>query len=349
MSERSHDVHVLSFYGNGELLEELKETGARFWTAEKRGRWNMAGFLVRLVRELRRIRPDVVYSSMPAANIASTLVYPLVGKPDTVWRLAASEMDLSRYHWFSALSYKVEAMLASRPGAIVANSFAGREAAVRRGFPAGNLNVIVNGIRTDIFASREQLGEALKRSWGLDERKWIVGQVARSDPKKGYEDFLSAAKMLCERRADVQFVCIGVDPGEYAARLKETARQMGIADRVIWRGIEDDMVSVYNVLDINTLSSRFGEGVPNSIGEAMACGVPCVVTDVGDSGKIVGETGEVVAPGSPEQLVQGWTRLLSRLESNRVEIGRKARERIVENFSVDSYIDKTEELLLSFR
>lgn len=346
---RGHDVHVLSFYGGGKLTAELKDTGANFRAVTKHGRWDMAGFFVRLVRELRRIEPEVVYSSMPAANIMGALIRPLTRKPDVVWRLASSEMDLSEYHWFPALSYRVEAMLASIPELIVANSSAGRAAALGRGYPAEKVNVVVNGIQTGVFEPRRDSGHALKRAWGLDEGKWTVGQVARSDPKKGYEEFLAAAKILCEQRADVQFVCVGVDSGDYTLRLKDEAERKGIADRVIWRGIEDDMVPVYNAMDINTLASRFGEGFPNAVGEAMACGVPCVVTDVGDSAVIVGDCGGVVAPGSPEQLAQGWMRLLSRLETGREGLNDKARKRIVENFSVDRYIDETEKLLRGLR
>lgn len=349
LARRGHDVHVLSFYGGGKLVTEMSDTGATFATVTKRGRWDMAGFLVRLVRELRRIGPDVIYSSMPAANITGALIRPLVRKPDVVWRLASSEMDLSRYHWFSALSYRVEAMLASIPGLIIANSSAGRAAALGRGYPADRMSVVVNGIQTAIFQPRRESGQAIKRAWGLDNGKWTVAQVARSDPKKGYEDFLAAAKILCDQRDDVQFVCVGVDSGDYTLRLKDEAERKGISDRMLWRGVEEDMGPVYNAMDINTLASRFGEGFPNAVGEAMACGVPCVVTEVGDSAVIVGDCGEVVAPGSPEQMAQAWTRLLARLETGGAALRDEARKRIVENFSVDRYIDETEKLLRGLR
>lgn len=346
LSAKGHDVHVLTFHDNGALVPELQATGAVVRPVKKQGRWDVAGFLVRLVRELRSIAPDVVYSSMPAANVASALTRSLVRGPAVVWRLASSEMDLAEYHWFSALSYKVEAMLASTPELIVANAISGREAAVRRGYPADHVKVIANGIQTGLFVPREQSGKAVRHAWGLDESKWTIGQVARSDPKKGYEDFLSAAKILRGIRTDVQFLCIGVDSGEYALRLKERAKQAGISGCVTWRGIEAEMGPVYNAMDINTLSSRFGEGFPNAVGEAMSCSVPCVVTDVGDSGIIVGDTGETVPPGSPEQLARGWTRVIDRLEADQGDLKRMTRQRIVDHFSVERYIDETEQLLL---
>lgn len=349
LATKGHEVHVLSFYADGGLLQDLLQSGAQVKTVGKHGRWDMAGFLVRLVRELRRIRPEVLYSSMPAANIVGCLAGRLAGRPRIVWRVASSEMDLARYDRFSALSYRIEAACSSMPEVIVANSAAGREAAVQRGFAPGKVRVVRNGVRTDVFQPHSDAGAALRRQWGLDDGSWIIGQVARSDPKKGYEDFLDAAALLCERRSDVRFLCVGVEPDDYAHRLGDRAVRNSIASRVTWRGMEDDMRSVYNAMDINTLASRFGEGCPNTIGEAMACGVPCVVTDVGDSGVVVGRTGEVVPPASPAELAAGWMSLLTKLEADPAAIKSAARTRIIEDFSVERYVEETEAILLGIQ
>lgn len=349
LSNRGHEVYVLSFYANGELLPDLERAGVPVRTLNKKGRWDMAGFFLRLVRLIRRIGPDVLYSSMPAANIVAVLAGRLAGDPALVWRVASSEMDLSRYHWFSGLSYRIEALCASRPAAVVANSYAGRDAVVQRGFAAESVKVVSNGIRTNVFAPAANVGATLRRRWELDDSKWTIGQVARSDPKKGYEDFLDAAALLCGQRSDVQFLCVGVDSGDYARGLKDRAQRIGVADRVTWRGMEEDMFPVYNAMDINTLASRFGEGCPNAVGEAMACGVPCVVTDVGDSAMMVGETGAVVSPASPQALAQAWARLLASLETDKTATSKAVRERIRREYSVDRYIDETEALLLGIQ
>jgi glycosyltransferase involved in cell wall biosynthesis len=266
-----------------------------------------------------------------------------------VWRVASSEMDLARYNWFSGLSYRVEALCAAMPGAIVANSHAGGKAVVGRGFPPDRVSVVWNGIRTDLFRPGPGAGAAFRRDRGLASASWLIGQVARSDPKKGWEDFIDAAKKLCDRRSDVRFLCVGVEPGDYGRGLKERAERLGIGNRITWCGLEQDIVSVYNALDINTLASRFGEGCPNAVGEAMACGVPCVVTDVGDAALVVGRREQVVPPGKPEALAEAWARLLERLESDRDEISARSRERIMERFGVERYVNETEAVLLGVR
>ncbi|MCF7969324.1 MAG: glycosyltransferase, partial [Methylococcaceae bacterium] len=105
--------------------------------------------------------------------------------------------------------------------------------------------------------------------------------------------------------------------------------------------IRQDMPAVYNALDLAVSASLFGEGVSNMIGEAMACGIPCVTTDVGDSAWMVGETGVVVIPGQPEALAQGIQTQLERLERQGESLGLAARQHIETHLSVDALIDNT--------
>lgn len=345
LASKGHIVSLVSFYNKGVFRENVKGTGVRYEAIGKTGRWHMATFLLGLRRILKRADPDVVYSSMPPANIAAVVSARLGARRHIVWRLASSDMSLSKYDWFSAASYKVEAAFSRFPAVIIANSYAGCEAAEKRGFPKAKLRVVVNGIETEVFVRAEEDGRSARREWGIDDGKRVIGIVARADPKKGYEDFLSAARMLRDVRNDVWFACIGAGEGRYAATLKSLAKAFGMDDAIVWRSCEQDMPRAYNALDINTVASRFGEGFPNSVGEAMSCGVPCVVTDVGDSALIVGATGELVPRQSPEDLMQGWQRLLYRLDNDEEDTRARARRRIVEKYSVSTYVDRTERVL----
>jgi glycosyltransferase involved in cell wall biosynthesis len=107
------------------------------------------------------------------------------------------------------------------------------------------------------------------------------------------------------------------------------------------------MTAVYNSMDIVTSSSSFGEGFPNVIGEAMACGVPCVVTDVGDSAIIVGETGVIVSPKDPQALADGWRSMLKRLNDESYLIKEMARARIVSYYNSEIFIQKMSKVFLS--
>jgi glycosyltransferase involved in cell wall biosynthesis len=103
------------------------------------------------------------------------------------------------------------------------------------------------------------------------------------------------------------------------------------------------MPAVYGALDVATLTSSFGEGFPNVVAEAMACGLPCVVTNVGDAALILGDLGWVVPPRSPSALAKAWSAALA--QERRPEIRRRRRRRIEENYSLERMIDETEQSL----
>jgi glycosyltransferase involved in cell wall biosynthesis len=113
---------------------------------------------------------------------------------------------------------------------------------------------------------------------------------------------------------------------------------------VVWAGEIGDVKAAYNAFDIATLSSAFGEGFPNVVGEAMACGIPVVATDIGDVRPIVGEQGETVPPKAPKLLCAGWDRLRRRLAKD-PGLRRSARDAIVANYGLDVMVRRTENVL----
>jgi glycosyltransferase involved in cell wall biosynthesis len=152
---------------------------------------------------------------------------------------------------------------------------------------------------------------------------------------KGQGDFLNAAVQVAKACPAVRFVCIGEGPEE--RRLKRLASELGIQEELQFAGPTRDPVASLNGLDI-CCSPSLSEGFSNSIAEAMACGVPCVVTDVGDSARIVGDLGIVVPRSHPDSLATGILQAVEELP--RVHRDR-VRARIVANFSVATMVQKT--------
>jgi glycosyltransferase involved in cell wall biosynthesis len=154
---------------------------------------------------------------------------------------------------------------------------------------------------------------------------------------KDYPTFLRAAALVARAWPGTRFVCVGGGPEGLRRELGGQARALNLDGRLLWTDVREDMPAVYNALDLACSSSAFGEGFPNAVGEAMACGIRCAVTDVGDSARIVGDTGAVVRPGRPEELAAGLLRLLG--EGARG--GDEVRRRIVDRFSTAAMIEAT--------
>ncbi len=207
---------------------------------------------------------------------------------------------------------------------------------------------IHNGINTEHFIPDRNAGASVRAEWGINKKTILIGLVARMDPMKDYLVFLKAAQIFVQRHKSVCFVCVGDGPMDYKEKLYSLSEESGLSDFIIWAGLRSDMPAVYSALDIVTSTSSYGEGFSNVIAEAMACGVPCVVTDVGDSALIVGDTGLVVPIKDPEALANGWMNMLKRLENNACLSSKKTRERIVSNYSVELLIKKTSALFTVF-
>jgi glycosyltransferase involved in cell wall biosynthesis len=339
-------VTVATFYDGGELDAEIEGiAGITSLSLGKRGRWDVVPFMWRLWRAVLDAQPDILHGYMGVANELCLLLGKLLGRR-VVWGLRASNMDFSRYDRMSSWVFKVGAWLSRFPDLIIVNSEAGRAHHMTHGYCGAHMIVIPNGIDTKRYFPDPHAGRCVRAEWGVADDETLIGLVGRLDPMKDHPTFLRAAGLLVQERADVRFVCVGDGSGLYQGELLALSQSLGLGRQLIWAGLRHDMPAVYNALDILT-SSSYGEGFSNVIGEAMACGVPCVVTDVGDSARIVGETGMVVPPGDPEALAVAWRGLLKLPEDQRVMLTRAACERIKRNFRVSYLINKTEATLTS--
>jgi glycosyltransferase involved in cell wall biosynthesis len=289
---------------------------------------------------LRRERPDILHSYHLVPNIAAVMLKPLFPTIRIIWGVGTSVMDFSRYDWLAGFCFRINSWLSNRPDAIIVNSRVGREYHVSLGYPAEKTVTIRNGIDTDRFIPNFTARSRIRLEWCVTGHQKLVGLVARLDPMKDHPVFLEAAALLMKERGDIRFVCIGSGPSDYSQMLQTLAINLGLGECLLWTGARDDMAAVYNALDI-AISSSYCEGLPNVIGEAMACGVPCVVTDVGDSAWIVGDTGEVVPPKDPAALM---TAILNLLEGPRYSSA-QVRQRIVDELGEDRFICNTESSL----
>jgi glycosyltransferase involved in cell wall biosynthesis len=345
LKARGHEVAVVSFYPGGPLTAMLDEAGVAVASPGKAGRWDLLGFAGRLAGLLRAGSPQVVYSFLDTPNLAAAWLGPWLKGAKVVWGVRASDMDLTRYDWFARLVGRLQALSAAGADLIIANSRAGAEQARLRGLPGNKLLVIPNGIDTARFHPDPAAGRPWRERWGVAPGEDLVGLAARLDPMKDLPTFLGAAAITREARPGSRFVVVGGGPADYAEGLKALGRELGLAGALTWAGPQTDMPGIMNALDLCVLSSAFGEGFPNVVGEAMACETPCLVTDVGDAAWVAGEPGLAVPPRQPEALAMAALSLLAQTPEQRLALGRRLRARVVENFSLENMVGATERAL----
>jgi glycosyltransferase involved in cell wall biosynthesis len=344
LSGAEFNASVVVFYPNGELEAQLDPCRVPVFSAQKSNRWDIGAFILRLYRLLRRLQPDVLHSYLGPSNVFAAILSRLLPSTSLIWSIRASDMDLNYYDWSWRVTFAAERIMSNLPNEIVANSQAGRTHVVRHGFPAHRVSVIANGIDTEKFFPAPQLGKSLREMWIGTDDQYLVGLPARLDPMKDHTTFIRSAAQLRSRGLKVRFVCIGEGEERYRSRLEAEAAQLGLGGALIWVGRRSDMLNVYNAVDLVALSSAFGEGFPNVIGEAMSCGISCVVTDVGDAADVVGDTGAIVQRRSPEALANALHTQLLKSPEQRAALGDQARKRIENEFTIEKMIAQTTSL-----
>ncbi len=332
---------VAVFYGGGRFEEELTAAGVAIRDLGKRGRWDLAAFAARVRQLARSEKPTVAYSMLPTPNLLLSSLRLVLPRLRVVWGVRASNLRGTDYGLFSGSTIRLQRLLAGSADAIIANSHIGRRDLLAAGYPEDRVHVVWNGIDTSLFRRSETGRERLRREWGVGPTEKLVGIVARLDPMKDHSTFVRAARLVAEERRDVRFVCVGGGDPQIVRRARTVAE--GLADRVIWAGSRRDMPDVYSALDVCVLSSAYGEGFPNVLGEALACGTRCVSTNCGDAEMILAGFGPVVATRNAEELAAAVRATLD--EGVTEQWQREARARVCSRFSVRSMVANTERLL----
>ena len=333
LAERGHEVQVGVFYPGGALAADL-HGNVTVRQLRKKGRYETVRFLWRTRRWLREFRPDMAHGYLIAPNITLAVLKGASRPTRVVWGVRASHIDFKRYPRHEGWSFRMGNRLASRADLVVANSHAGARYHVdHAGYPEATMKVVPNGIDMERFQPDREAGVRFRKTWQIPEGATLIGMVGRIDPMKGYETFLEAAA-----GANHHFACIGSGPADYCSSMQHRADQLGLGERLTWIPSQDDMKAVYAALNLLTSSSS-GEGFPNVVAEAMACGIPCAVSDAGDSSRIVGDLGEVVPSGNPVALGEAWDRMLESPPDSEA-----LRRSIQERYSLVRMCDATERL-----
>jgi glycosyltransferase involved in cell wall biosynthesis len=336
-----YQVTVITLYDGGRFVAELcRIPSVSYVSLGKKCRWDVIGVLFRLVCELRKSRPRILHGYLGLANILCVLVKPLFPNTRMVWGVRASTMDLTRYDWVSRVLYRIERSLSRFADLIIVNSEAGYLYAAQNGFPEGRMVVVNNGFDTERFLPKPEARSRVRCEWRIGNDETVIGIVGRLDPMKDHPVFFQASAKLLTHIKRVRFICVGEGVESYRNELHALTDELGLDKKLIWAGARDDMVDIYNSLDI-LVSSSCTEGFSNVIAEAMSCGIPCVVTDVGDSRMIVGDTGFIVCPKQPDELASRLIEMIQLSISKKTELKESARSRIAKYFSVDSMVTAT--------
>ncbi len=331
---------VVSLTDRGQLGDRIESCGASLYClGMRRGRPDIRSLPV-LIRWLKAHKPTIVQSWLYHADLISLLTARCVKSSRLLWNIRCSDMELKHYPIQTRCVRRILSWCSGMPDAVVVNSETGKWLHEGVGYRPRRWAYIPNGFDTNQYRPDSIAGKKLRQELNLAPEAKLVALVARYDPMKDHATFLAAAKMIVTLRPDVHFLLAGKN----TPLLTNQVAEAGLVDRVHLLGLRHDVEHLLAGVHVTCLSSAFGEGFSNVLGESMACGVPCVATDVGDAKAIIGQTGLVVPPRDPAALASAVVSLIDRPSAEREALGLAARARIESRYSLSSAIKSYQSL-----
>jgi glycosyltransferase involved in cell wall biosynthesis len=263
-----------------------------------------------------------------------------------LWNVRHSVHDLALEKPLSRLIIRVCARLSRLPEAIIYNSRVSAAQHARLGFDSSRAVIIPNGFDGARFKPRPEAKARLRKELGIEPARAVIGMVARNHPMKDPGNVVRAVALLRARGHAVHLVIVGSGLDQTNDELGTLVRECGLGAEVSLLGERTDIPDVVAGFDLAVLSSAWGEGFPNVLGEAMASGVPCVATDVGDCSWVIGPHGVIVPPRQSEALANALGRLLDLGPDARQQLGLAGRARVLQHFSLQEVVGQYETLHL---
>lgn len=335
---------VISMMDMGKYGRLLQQAGIPVCCLDMpQGKLTLSG-LKKLYQLLKLKNFDIVQTWMYHADLIGGVLARLIGVKTVFWGIRHSSLEKGASKKSTIFIAKLCAVLSKViPKRIICCADAALKVHAAIGYDRSKLNVIYNGYQLERFSVNPSAGDVVRQQLAINETTKVFGMVGRFDPQKDHANLFASLSIFNQRSVD--FVCLLVGTGmvDSNIELMSMLKAKDLVSNIKLLGQRSDIPEVMNALDLHILSSSFGEGFPNVVAEAMACGTPCVTTDVGDAALIVGETGWISPPRNSEAMAELIQQAITEQQTNQDDWQsrrRACRRRIEENFGMETMIRK---------
>ncbi|QDV67258.1 N,N'-diacetylbacillosaminyl-diphospho-undecaprenol alpha-1,3-N-acetylgalactosaminyltransferase [Rosistilla carotiformis] len=334
--------HVVCLLGRGPLSDEIEELGVSVsYLGWKRGALPLLQ-IFELTRELRRTSPDLVQSWLYQSDFVAAISCLLSAKRfPLVWTVHTCSPDDRLAGWSTRNVRKLNGKMSRRiPSSIVYVSNAARSVHEGLGYFSDKGCVIPNGIDVGRFVPCAGYRDDIREELGLRSETPLVGMLARFDPSKDHRTFLSAANRVRAANPECHFVLAGNDVLPSNSPLMAMAREFEVDNCLHLLGRRDDTHRLHAAFDVEILASHAWEGFGLVVAEALACGVPCVVSDTGALSEVLSGFGEAVPEKDPVSMARACLAIMTLSRSERSEMCAKASQYVASSFSLENVAEQ---------
>jgi glycosyltransferase involved in cell wall biosynthesis len=343
--DKSNDHIVISFKGEGKYFSLLNEIGTKVYILKTNPITFFLKFFL-LIKMIRFLNPDLVQTWLVHGDFLGGIAAKLAGIKNIVWNIRYSNLEFKSTKLITTILIGVLSKLSfSLPESIIVVSKSAKINCEKIGYCKKKLFLIQNGYDLSILKPIKNQKIIFRKKLKIKKEVPIIGMVARYTQKKDHGNLLNALSLI--RSKNIKFFCILVGPGNNKKNLDlmSKIKKLGLNNSIKLLGSKNDITHVMNWMDIYIQSSKYGEGFPNVVAEAMACGTPCVATDVGDAAFIIGKTGFVVHPNNSFKLSRAIERMIKEInKKNWNKKKNQPRLRIKNNFDINIMIKSYDKL-----
>jgi glycosyltransferase involved in cell wall biosynthesis len=339
---------VISFLDMGKYGPLLKEAGVNVYCLNLSLSRTVLNFfsIFKMFNLIKKIKPDVVQTWMIHANFVGGIIARLAGVKNIIWGIHNTGL-IGKAHFLTIFFTKLNSHLSKFiPNKVIYCGQKCRDNCESMGYPVHKGVLVRNGFDVSQFIPNNQSGHAFRNELNISDL-FLIGNVGRFHPQKDHKTLLLALNKL-KKKSDGKFHCIlvGTNLDNDNLELIRLRHELDLKENISFIGQRNDIPAVMNAIDLFILSSAFGEAFPCVLNEAMACGTPCVTTDVGDSTHIVSNTGWTVPVTNPaEALAESIILAMNEKQSDQSsweDRKNRARARIVDNFTLEKMVKEYE-------
>lgn len=299
--------------------------------------------LIRLIQQIKRFNPDIVHTWLYHADLLGGVAARMAGVQAVCWGIRSSNLDSDKTHWVTRAVRRVCAVLSHFvPQRIFLNSETSSRIHVSLGYAREKMSVLPNGFDLSRFRPDEKARDRVRAALGCTDDTPLVGMVSRFDPLKNHSGFISAMAIVRRHMPQVHLLLAGKGADRDNEKLMRLIEREGLLENTHLLGARDDVPELMAALDVLACPSH-AEAFPNVVGEAMAAGVPCVATDVGDCAYIISHTGSVVPAGDMVGFASEVEAMLRLSREERGILGKRARERVASEFEIGHVVSRHQE------
>ena len=328
-------VEVISLTDIGLIGDKIQKLGIPVHAMNLRSGVGAFLGINSIAQKIREIHPDIVQTWMYHSDLIGGIASKIVGVKELVWNIRNSNLDKLTSKRGTIFVMKLSACLSRYlPSKIACCSKVAQDIHVAQGYVKEKFLLIPNGFDLNAYKPDPNAKKSVCEELELPAGSRLIGLVGRYDPQKDHATFIKAASELHKSDPTVYFILCGdrIDEKNQALLSQINITTCSSHFRLLGKRLDTPRLNA--AFDIATSSSCYGEAFPNILGEAMACGTPCVATNVGDSALIIGETGRVVPHSDPSRLSNAWKEILSLKQADYRLLSQQARRRVETHFEL---------------